>query len=265
MTTATRFRVQHPRRAWIAALLVPACMLLTVAASGCANSTSIKTEDIVSSIPWSAPESHTYELKVNNKVQGQTTLSIANEGDAVVLTQHAIDDQGNSDDSVVRADATTLKPNSATHTVTDSTVKRIADATYEDTDKDCAGKRVVLIKQSTFKPPDAATSDSSRSSPLCVPEHSYDNDSSLFIWRTIKFEKEYTVTYTTVFSNRRDTQKVTLRVAKQEKMQTPAGEFDTWRVELTADQVSQIAWFATTDDHKLIAYQNESFFFRLMK
>ncbi len=265
MTIAWQSHLVRPGRRWRIALLGIACTTLAIAASGCANGDSIKTQDIVTSIPWSAPESHTYELKVNNKVQGQSTLSIANDGDAVVLTQHALDDQGNSDDSVVRADATTLKPISATHTVTDSTEKRVAEANYEDTDKDCSAKRVVLIKQSTFKPPDAAASDSSRSNPLCVPEHSYDNDSSLFIWRTIKFEKDYIATYTTVFSNRRDTQRVTLRVATQEKMQTPAGEFDAWRVELTADQVSQTAWFATSDDHKLIAYQNESFFFRLMK
>lgn len=265
MTIPFQMRLQRPQRRLRVVASVGALMLLALAASACANSTSVKTEDIVSKIPWSAPESHTYELKVNNDTKGQSTISIANDGDAVVLTQHAEDDQGNTDESVVRADPMTLKPISDVHTVTDSTEKRVAEASYEGTDQDCSAKRVVRIKQSTYMPPDEANPDSTRSNPLCVPEHAYDNDSSLFIWRTIKFEKDYTVTYTTVFSNRRDTQNVTLRVAKQEKLQTPAGEFDTWRVELTADQVSQTAWFATTDDHKLIGYQNESFFFRLVK
>lgn len=255
------------RRAGRRARIVPVvvgCAVAAIAAGGCAaNGTSVKTEDIVMSIPWTAPESHTYELKVNNDPEGMSTLSIAMDGDAVVLTQHAEDTKGNTDDSVVRADPATLKPFSATHTVTDKNEKRVAEATYEDTGSECSAKRVVRIKQSTYKPPDEATPESTRGNPLCVPDHGYDNDSALFIWRTIKFEKDYTVTYTTVLSNRRDTQKVRLQVGDQVKVKTPAGEFDTWRVDLTADQISQTAWFATTPDHKLVAYQNESFFFRL--
>jgi hypothetical protein len=122
---------------------------------------------------------------------------------------------------------------------------------------------VVRITQLTYKPPDATEPDSTRSSPLCVPEHAYDNDTSLFIWRTLKFEQGYTVTYATVFSNRRDTQTVTLRVGGKETVTTPAGDIEAWIVDLSADQLTQRAWLATSPDHKLVAYQNESFFFRL--
>ena len=73
------------------------------------------------------------------------------------------------------------------------------------------------------------------------------------------------MTYTTVFSNRRDTQTVTLTVGDKATMKTPAGDFEAWVVDLSADQMTQRAWFATTPDHKLVAYQNESFFFRLMQ
>jgi Protein of unknown function (DUF3108) len=239
------------------------CVLVVVAAACASTTNAPQHTDIVSQIPWSAPETHTYELQENNKPKATTTLSIARDGDAFVLTQRTADDAGNSDESVSRVDASTLKPLSNVHSVTDPGQKRVADATYEDVAQDCSSKRVVRITQLTYKPPDAADPESTRSNPLCVPDHAYDNDTSLFIWRTLKFEKGYTVTYSAVFSNRRDTQDVTLSVGDKETVTTPAGNIEAWIVDLTADEVTQRAWVATSPDHKLVAYQNESFFFRL--
>lgn len=253
---------QHRRRVLV--LLAALCSLSAAAAVGCASTANApERTDIVTQIPWTAPETHTYELRESNTFKATTVLSIAKDGDALALTQRTTDDAGNSDEAVTKVDASTLKPLSAVHTIIDKDQKRVSDATYEDVAEDCSSKRVVKIQQSTFKPADAAEPDSSRSNPLCVPEHAYDNDSSLFIWRTLQFEKDYTVTYTTVFSNRRDTQAVTLRVSDKETIKTPAGDFEAWVIDLSADQVTQRAWIATTPDHKLVAYQNESFFFRL--
>jgi hypothetical protein len=245
------------------ALMIAGCAL-AAAVAGCASTTNAPAHtDIVTQIPWTAPETHTYELRENNKPKATTVLSIEKKDDTFILTQTTKDDSGNADESISTVDATTLKPISNTHAISDKDQRRVADATYEDVDKDCSSKRIVRIKQNTFKPPDSSTPDSSRSNPLCVPEHSYDNDSSLFIWRTLKFEKGYSVVYNAVFSNRRDTQSVTLTVGGKEIVKTPAGDIEAWIVNLNADQLTQKAWFATTPDHKLVAYQNESFFFRL--
>ncbi len=244
--------------------VIAAASLILLAASACASRDGCnECSDVVTNIPWAAQESHTYELRVNNDLRGSTTLAVETDAGVTTLTQKAIDDKGNSDDTLVVADAATLKPQGATHTVADDKQKRVADATYEDVDKDCSSKRVVRITQNTFEPPDESTPDSSRSNPLCVPDHSFDNDESLFLWRTIRFEKGYTATYHAIFSNRRDQQIVTVRVREQNKVKTPAGEFDAWIVDITADQASQTAWFATTDDHRLLAYQNENYFFRI--
>ncbi len=246
------------------ALALCGAIAVVVSACGVTNN-GPERSDIVTQIPWTAPETHTYELRENNKLKATTTLSIAEDGETLVLTQHTADDEGNVDESVSKVDATTLKPLSNVHTVSDKEQRRVADAVYEDVDKDCSSKRIVRITQNTFKPPSAVEPDSTRSNPLCVPEHAYDNDTSLFIWRTLKFEKGYSVSYSAVFSNRRDTQTVTLTVGDKVMMTTPAGDIEAWIVDLFADQVTQRAWIATTPDHKLVAYQNESFFFRLLE
>ena len=140
--------------------------------------------------------------------------------------------------------------------VIDKDTRSLAEASYEDVDKDCSSKRIVHVKQSVFKPATDDNPDSTRSSPLCVPAHSYDNDSSLFIWRTIKFEKGYTASYNTIIADRRLKQGVTLFVRDQTQIDTRDGKTDAWLVDIKADANTQQAWFATTPDHKLLRYNN---------
>ncbi len=248
------------RRAAASAALVVLLAASLVLVAGCTSSstsTCKECKDIVAGIPWTAPESHTYQLKQDGKPQGTTTLSIAQSGANVVLTQTSAGSNGTSDVSGVTADATTLKPVSAKRTITDKSTRTLLEVTYDAVDtKQCASGKIARIKQSNFKPPDEATPDSTRSNPLCVPDHAYDNDESLFIWRTIAFQKGATITYQTVTAGRRDTHLVTLIVQQQEKVTVPAGTFDAWPVEIASERSRQRAWFATTPDHRLLQYVN---------
>jgi hypothetical protein len=233
--------------------------------AGCAAKNSCpKCQDVVTAAPWSPPETHTYTLTVDGKDKGTEILSVERAGEGFVVRQLAADGQGNSDESSVTLDGATLKPLQGTRTIVDSAERKIAESTYEDADKGtCSSGRIVHIKQSTFKPPTAEKPDSTRSNPMCVPEHAYDNDSSLFLWRAIKFEKGYTVSYTTVLANRRDTQTVTLRVRDQVKLDTAAGAVEAWLVDIETPSGAQRAWFATASDHRLVRYENGSTVFVL--
>jgi hypothetical protein len=122
----------------------------------------------------------------------------------------------------------------------------------------------VRIEQLNFEPPSESTPESTRRSPLCVPEHAYDNESSLFIWRTIRFEKGYRVSYKTVIAGRRDTQTVTLEVLDR-VTKTPIGDMDAWLLNIFADGKNQRAWISTDDAHVILAYENESFMFLLRR
>lgn len=245
-------------------VLVAASFMLVAVASACTSkNTCPDCADIVSSIPWSGSETRTYDLTQDNKPAGTTTLSISKEGDQFVLEQRSEDDQGNSDDARATVDGTTLKPVSSVRTIVDKEQRRVAESTYSDvaTSK-CGAGRIVNVKQTNYSPPGDTTPDSTRANPLCVPEHAYENDTSLFVWRTITFEKGYTVTYQTVIADRRDTQILTIRV--NDKVQrTPRKDEEAWQVDILAQGQSQRAWFATTPDHTLLAYQNGNFLFTL--
>jgi hypothetical protein len=245
------------------ALPLLAAPLLFTAALCSSGSDCKRCIDVVTTVPFSAGESHSYTLQRDNKDIGTTVLSVDAADGQLVLKEASSDDKGNSDVSTVTVDPATLKPISGHREVTDSHQRRVLESSYEATDKDCSSKIVVQLQQQNFKPPDADKADSTRSNPLCVPEHAYDNDSSLFLWRTIKFEKGYEASYKTVLTNRRTTQIIDLLVKDQVHISTPAGDFDAWLVNITAEASTQQAWYATTPDHRLLEYNNDGLIFLL--
>ncbi len=242
------------------AALVVALMTLLAAAACAGNDINPKTQDIVSNVPWTAPESYRYLLKEDGKDRGQAILSITKDGDRLVMKQAFKDDEGNTDGSTVTVDAATLKPLNGRREVTDAKLRSLVESTYEP-DKHCSSGTVVRIKLSSFKPPSEQTPSSTRRNPDCVRVHAYDNDTSLWIWRTIRFEKGYSASYNTVITKNRAQQGVTVTVRDRETVDIPAGKFEAWRVDIRADRNTQRAWFATTPDRRLLQYRNGTLLF----
>jgi hypothetical protein len=96
-----------------------------------------------------------------------------------------------------------------------------------------------------------------RQTGLSVPEHAYDNDTSLFLWRTLPFADGYEASYVTVITNRRSRQDVVLNVRGKETVTVPAGTFECWRLEISTENARQIAWYADTPTRPLVKYDND--------
>ena len=77
----------------------------------------------------------------------------------------------------------------------------------------------------TYSKDGALIKDGDKQSGISVPDHAYDNDASLFIWRTLPFAEGYQGKYVTMITNRRTRQEVTLKVRGKETVRVPAGEF----------------------------------------
>jgi hypothetical protein len=147
-------------------------------------------------------------------------------------------DESNRDDVTVAVDSRTLKPFGSTRRIVDGDDIAIVEVTYTD--------QGAVIKQGD------------KQSGLSVPEHSYDNDTSLFLWRTLPFAQGYEASYITIITNRRSRQKVNLEVTGKEMVRVPAGEFSTWRLEIRAGGRHQVAWFADTPTRPLVRYDNDN-------
>jgi hypothetical protein len=211
-------------------------LLVLVAACG-GGGKDIPVSDVAGTVPWKTGESAVYTLKNRrDETVGKTTLSIAASGSNIELSQNFANDTA-TDVSTVVVDATTLKPVSATRKIKNSKDERELVVTYS---KDGA-----LIK------------DGDKQSGISVPEHAYDNDSSLFIWRTLPFAEGYQGKYVTIITNQRTKQEVTLKVVRKETVRVPAGEFTAWRLEIAADGANQVAWIADTATKPLVRYDND--------
>jgi hypothetical protein len=214
-------------------------LALTVFVAACGGGgKSIPPSDVVSNVPWRQGESAVYVLKnkSNGEVVGRTTLGVANSGANTELKQSFANDTA-TDVSTVIVDGTTLKPVSSTRQIKNPKDARELQVTYS---KDGA-----LIK------------DGDKQSGISVPEHAYDNDASLFIWRTLAFADGYEAKYVSMITNHRTKQDVTLRVRGKETVRVPAGEFTAWRLEIKAEDANQVAWIADTPARTLLRYDND--------
>ncbi len=223
----------NPRLTAALTLILP-LVLLTVACAG--GGSGAPASDVVAAIPWSQRETLAYVLKDKaGSEQGKATLSVEVAGARTTLAQR-FTSASSSDESEVVVDSATLKPVSATRAITSPKDKTNLTVTYSPDG--------VLIKQDD------------RQSGLSVPDHSYDNDTSLFLWRTIPFQDGYTATYTTIITNRRSRQTVGLKVTGKESVTVPAGQFQAWRLEIRTESAKQVAWFADTPARILVKYDN---------
>jgi hypothetical protein len=222
---------------------VPAALLLApilIASLACSSGGSSQpASDIVSTIPWGQTESLNYVLHDKSGKQTATgTLSIKVNGAETDLTQD-YRTGSSSDVTTVEVDSQTLKPKSSDRAITGTNDDQQIQATYTND--------TVVIKQGDKK-----------QSGLTVPEHAYDNDSSLFLWRTIDFHEGYAASYVTIITNRRSRQNVDLKVTGRESVTVPAGQFQAWRLEIKTANANQVAWIADTPARTLVKYDNDN-------
>jgi hypothetical protein len=163
------------------------------------------------------------------------------DADTYVLGTRYESPNGNSDTTTVVVDAMTLKPISS--------LREIDNDNPDDEDR--------IEVQYTEEGALISTGEGDRQSGLTVEEHSYDNDTSLFLWRTIAFAEGYEASYITVITNQRSEQQVILRVPGKETVTVPAGQFEAWRVDVITSNARQTAWYADTPTRPLVRYDND--------
>ena len=207
----------------------------------CSGGSSLPTQDIVASIPWTAQEELHYSLLNQNGDEVATGVhTIERDGAHFVLTTRYESPNGNSDTTTMTVDAATLKPI--------STDRQIDNDNPDDEDH--------IAVQYTQDGALITTGKGDKQTGLSVKEHAYDNDTSLFLWRTIAFAPGYQSSYITVITNQRAEQQVILRVPGKDTVTVPAGQFDAWRLEIVTSNARQIAWIADTPERPLVRYDN---------
>jgi hypothetical protein len=207
--------------------------------------------DVVSQIPWAAPETARYRLLQGEDVRGSGVLTIRSQDGAVALAQSfQFPDQEITDDVIVLADPATLNPQRTERVIDGPEGERICEAEYAD--------NTVTVDQ--------RAEDAERTDEFAIPARRYDTWLDLFLWRTIEFRMGFEIVYSDVLTcslSQPEVLIVGLEVKGLDEISVPAGRFQAWRVEIRSGGHTQKAWYAEDPVRTLLRYDNGDLVFEL--
>ena len=232
------------RRAFV--LLSPA--LLAVTALACSGGIASGTTDIVAGVlpAFEAERLHYRIVADDGAIIGLGTLTATGDRDAgwaLVQEYRASDRDPDAaapfDDRSTVIVGARLLPLAATRRIEGVSRAQTYAVAY-----DAAESRITFSGDQT-EPRQAALRD-----------HSYDNESSLWLWRTLDFSDDYEARYISVNPVDRSQQVVSLRVVDRRTIEVPAGTFDVWRLLIRTGRASRTAWIEVAVPHRIIQWDN---------
>lgn len=250
--------ITHTARHLLAAVgLSLAGLGFGVLAAGCTVAApSAATSDIAHDIPFRPGERLTYGIwGIDPDPIGYGTLSVEADGDALVLKQayRTAEEPASAarDITSVRVQRSTLRPLSGTRSVQGEKPTSF-EWTYR-ADGDHASVTAVEVQ-----------GDRRTERTVSLRDHFYDNESSLWLWRSIVFAEGYDEHYVSVNPIERTQQTVNLRVPQRESITVPAGTFETWRILLRNGRAVRTAWINVQAPHQVVQWDNGDVILRLM-
>lgn len=241
--------------ALLAAALAIACSAATPSAS---------TSPIVSQIPLVDGERYGYEIVDGDGEPVGLTLELTTrlEGTRYVLTQRfeGGEEEGRApgtDVTNLTVDATTFAPFAAQREVIQENDDGASELdryewSYAPDDEDG-----IVLTSTRDRNGDVDTRDTD------LRDNAYDNESSLWLWRTVDFSEELDLNYVSVNPIARTQQTVNIQTPATETIEVPAGTFEVWRLIVRNGRAIRSAWINTQAPHQLVQWDNGDLIYRL--
>ena len=239
--------------ALFAVVLVAACSAATPSA---------ETSRIVSQVPLADGERYVYELvTIEGQLLGRGELTTRLEGTRFVLSQQyeGVPQDGRApatDVTELAVDASTFAPFGA-----------LREAVREEDDG--ATERERWEWAYTQDAEDGLLSitrtedGNERNNELKLRSDHYDNESSLWLWRTLDFDEELDLNYVSVNPIERTQQTVNIQTPAIETIEVPAGTFEAWRLIVRNGRAIRSAWVNSLPPHQVVQWDNGDVIFRL--
>lgn len=232
------------RRARLGIGLLAVVVLL---AAACSESDFPDPTDPVAGIPWPDYELLRYDITDQREVKlGTVDMEVRRDGGLFELRLvFLLPDRQVRDEIFVTVDAETLEPLTYTRLAEDPDNRIEVTGTYRDGDEG----RVL----------DTTVDDNGDLEEKLVEldEFAFDTDSSAWLWRSIVFEQDREITYSSVNAVQQRTQLVRLQVVGQDKLQVPLGDFLAWQIEVRPGLDRQNVWYEVEAPHRLIRWDLE--------
>lgn len=234
-----------------------------VLAAACGAATpSVETSRIVEQIPIVDGERYVYELvTIDGDLLGHGELSTRLEGTRFVLVQ---DYEGVAEDGRAAAtDVTELAVDAATF----APFGALREAVREEDDGSITRDRWDWIYtqdgEDELLSVTRTPGDDQDGRELRLRNDYYDNESSLWLWRTLDFDEELDINYVSVNPIERTQQTVNIQTPAIETIEVPAGTFEAWRLIVRNGRAIRSAWISVEPPHQLVQWDNGDVIFRL--
>lgn len=245
-------------------LLTLALLGAALALAGCDGATPRgKAEDVVTQIPFAPGERLVYALRdVAGTRLGTGTLTVAEQDGHLSLRQtyeEASPPSGlppSTDGGSVEVDAKTLRPLAGTRQIArrDGDVAPVDGYTW--TYGEVSGKDVLRTTAVEHgKSPSLKD--------ITLRAHYYDNETSLWLWRTLDFTEGYNRFYVSANAVEQEQQTVNLSIPQRETVQVPAGTFEAWRLIFRSGRAVRTAWVNVAAPHEVVRWDNGDVIFEL--
>ncbi len=235
-----------------------AISLLGAILAACSSSSRVaETDSVVSQVAFIDGERYEYRLvDRDGEVAGTGTFTTDRDDDTWLLTQTYLNTEGVAvDESRVVVDAATLQPRSTERVIVRDGETEVVTATYE------AGTEVGRSVRSTRVTHARDGGESERT--IDINAYDYEDQSSLWLWRSLALGEGLDVRYTTV--DPREGGRVTANVVQidRQTLETPEGAFDTWLLQIRTGRETVNVWIHVDAPHEVVRFDNGRLFFEL--
>ncbi len=241
-----------------------ATAMLALALLGCeATVPSAPTSSLATNIAFAAGERLTYRLvNIQGDLLGSGVLATHRDGSTLLLEQRyeaAMEGAaaGSSDRVSLAVDSTTLQP---LHGERD--VVRVSGEggerreSYQWTYTPAASGAVLHYR--------ATRDGEAERGSIDLREHYYDNEASLWLWRTLAFDADFDGSYVSANPIAATQQTVKLQTPSTETIRVPAGSFEVWRLVVRNGRSLRSAWIHAEAPHEVIRWDNGDVVFELV-
>ena len=236
-------------------------MLAALLAACASSATGGGTEDVVRQVPLRDGEQFVYRLiDRDGELVGRGTFTTTRTGGTFELRQSyeelAVPAGARAvlDESRVVVEASTLRP---------ITMERAIQARDPDDDELITVEYAIDAEDRPVVRTTSTQGGEARERELRLREHYYEDQSSLWLWRTLAFGEDLELRYTAV--DPREGSQVTASVIQVDHQlrETPAGTFDSWVIQVRTGRATVNVWIHVQPPHEVVRFDNGRLFFEL--
>ncbi|MBI5946641.1 MAG: DUF3108 domain-containing protein [Chloroflexi bacterium] len=241
-------------------LVVAGLAVLAATVAACGGEDDAVVTKVFGAPPWTGAEAYRYNLvQKGGDVYGTCDI-LTNPGfeaGKTQLVQKCVDDEGFRDERVTVVDSQTLQPISAVRAIIDA--KKGKQTTFTSVYEGA----VVKLEANVDGKVNTAERDLPTPTEQSPDPGYYDDEELLWVVRGIALGDGYEAAYKNINAGNGRIFTVRLAVVGRERLKVPAGEFNTWKVQVQTQSITQYIWIDAEAPHRVVRARIERLTYEL--